>query len=136
MLKIKQAYDEYIRKSAQGFSPKSPAPTYEDLSSQLHQAELEIASLRQKQEESQALINKLRQEAEDRFRQMDSLTLENERLKARSSLKLPENGLSKSYTMSEIGKSLQLSNNGSHRLVQKNAELQQLCGSLTEEIEY
>jgi hypothetical protein len=52
LLKIKQAYDEYIRKSAQGHSPKSPAPTYEDLSSQLHQAELEIASLRQKHEEA------------------------------------------------------------------------------------
>jgi TolA-binding protein len=68
LLKIKQAYDEYIRKSAQGHSPKSPAPTYEDLSSQLHQAELEIASLRQKHEEAQQQIAKLRQEAEDRYR--------------------------------------------------------------------
>lgn len=50
----------------------------------------------------------MRLEAEERFRQLDSLTLENERLKVKSqSLKLAgENGLSKSYTMSEVGKSL------------------------------
>jgi hypothetical protein len=92
--------------------------------------------LRQKHEEAQQVIGKLRLEAEERFRQLDSLTLENERLKVKSSLNLKETGLSKSYTISEVGKSLQLSNNGSHRLLQKNAELQQLCSTLSEEIEY
>lgn len=83
LLKIKQAYDDYIRKTAQGMqSPcgkEGSKPSYEDLESKLMATEMELNSFKVRYEEGQRQLIQVRTEMEHNI---EALKAENEKLQS------------------------------------------------------
>ena len=92
LLKIKQAYDEYNRKSALGNSPQSPTSgdalrsaedalvRCEELKNQVKALELDLNAQKNKNEDMTKQMTVLKLEVEERKKAMDIMKSDNEKL--------------------------------------------------------